>query len=76
MIEGRLAGHRNAIVWPDNAADIPDRDPSFLISYQPLELGGKPRGRQESVAKDLLEKCGENPAAPTRSGRRQRHSNR
>jgi hypothetical protein len=61
MIEGRLAGHRNAIVWPDNAADIPDRDPSFLISYLPLELGGKPRGQQESVAKDLLEKCGEKP---------------
>jgi hypothetical protein len=61
MIEGRLAGHRNAIVWPDNAADIPDRDPSFLISYLPLELGGKPRGQQESAAKDLLEKCGEKP---------------
>src|SRR5436190_17100748 len=61
MIEGRLAGHRNAIVWPDNAADIPDRDPSFLIAYLPLELGGKPRGQQESVAKDSLEKCGEKP---------------
>jgi hypothetical protein len=61
MIEGRLAGHRNAIVWPDTAADIPDRDPSFLISYLPLELGGKPRGQQESAAKDLLEKCGEKP---------------
>lgn len=61
MIEARLAGHRNAIVWPENAADIPDRDPSFLIAYLPLELGGKPRGQQESVAKDLLEKCGEKP---------------
>ncbi len=61
MIEARLAGHRNAIVWPENAADIPDRDPSFLVAYLPLELGGKPRGQQESVAKDLLEKCGEKP---------------
>jgi Protein of unknown function (DUF499) len=61
MIEARLAGHRNAIVWPENAADIPDRDPLFLIAYLPLELGGKPRGQQESVAKDLLEKCGEKP---------------
>src|SRR5438132_6227285 len=61
MIEARLAGHRNAIVWPENAADISDRDPSFLIAYLPLELGGKPRGQQESVAKDLLEKCGEKP---------------
>ncbi len=61
MIEARLAGHRNAIVWPESAADIPDRDPSFLVAYLPLELGGKPRGHQESVAKDSLEKCGEKP---------------
>jgi hypothetical protein len=61
MIEVRLAGHRNAIVWPESSADISDRDPSFLIAYLPIELGGKPRGQQESVAKDLLEKCGEKP---------------
>jgi hypothetical protein len=61
MIEARLAGHRNAIVWPESPADIPDRDPSFLVAYLPLELGGKPRVQQESAAKDLLEKCGEKP---------------
>ena len=61
MIEARLAGHRNAIVWPENPADIPDRDPSFLVAYLPLELGGKPASQQETVAKDLLEKCGEKP---------------
>lgn len=61
MIEARLAGHRNAIVWPESAADIPDRDPSFLVAYLPPELGGKPRGQQETVAKELLEKCGEKP---------------
>jgi hypothetical protein len=61
MIEARLAGHRNAIVWPENAADITDRDPSFLIAYLPLELAGKPKSNQETVAKDLLEKCGEKP---------------
>jgi hypothetical protein len=61
MIEARLAGHRSAIVWPESSADLPDRDPSFLVAYLPLELGGKPRGQQETVAKDLLEKCGEKP---------------
>ncbi len=61
MIEARLAGHRCAIVWPESAADIPDRDPSFLVAYLPLELGGKPRGQQETTAKNLLEKCGEKP---------------
>jgi hypothetical protein len=61
MIEARLAGHRSAIVWPESPAAIPDRDPSFLVAYLPLELGGKPRGQQETVAKELLEKCGEKP---------------
>ena len=47
MIESRLAGHRNAIVWPESAADIPDRDPSFLFAYLPLEFSrqaAKPAG--------------------------------
>ena len=61
MIEARLAGHRNAIVWPENAADIPDRDPSFLIAYLPLELSGKPRSQHDAFAKDFMEKCGEKP---------------
>src|SRR5436190_1931349 len=56
MIEARLAGHRSAIVWPEEPAAIPDNDPSFLVAYLPLELGGKPRGQQEAVAKDLFEK--------------------
>jgi hypothetical protein len=61
MIESRLAGHRNAIVWPESTADIPDRDPSFLIAYLPLEFSGKPRSQQETLAKDLLEKFGDRP---------------
>jgi hypothetical protein len=61
MIEARLAGHRSAIVRPESPADISDRDPSFLVAYLPLELGGKPRRQQETTAKDLLEKCGEKP---------------
>jgi hypothetical protein len=61
MIESRLAGHRNAIVWPENPGDIPDRDPSFLIAYLPLEFAGKPRSQQETTARELLEKCGEKP---------------
>ena len=61
MIETRLAGHRNAIVWPESAADIPDRDASFLVAYMPLEMSGKPRSQQETLAKDYLEKFGEKP---------------
>jgi hypothetical protein len=61
MIEARLAGHRNAIVWPDSSADIPDRDPSFLIAYLPLEFAAKTRHDQEAFAKECLEKYSEKP---------------
>lgn len=61
MIEARLAGHRNAIVWPDEPSAIDDNDPQFLVAYLPLELAGKPKSNQETVAKDLLEKSGEKP---------------
>ncbi|MBI4329820.1 MAG: DUF499 domain-containing protein [Chloroflexi bacterium] len=61
MLEARLAGQREAIVWPEKPADIPDRDPSFLVAYLPLEFGGKPRAAQEEDAKVLLEKSGDKP---------------
>ncbi|MCS6954636.1 MAG: DUF499 domain-containing protein, partial [Bryobacteraceae bacterium] len=61
MLEARLAGHRTAIVWPEKSADIPDKDPSFLVAYLPLEFGGKPKAEQEAQAKELLGKCGEKP---------------
>lgn len=61
MIEARLAGHRNAIVWPESPGDIPDRDPSFLVAYLPLEFASKPRSQQETIATDMLEKYGEKP---------------
>jgi hypothetical protein len=61
MIEARLAGHRNAIVWPDQPSGIDDNDPQFLVAYLPLEFSGKPKGNQEAVAKELLEKSGEKP---------------
>jgi hypothetical protein len=61
MIEARLAGHRNVIVWPESPGDIPDHDPTFLVAHLPLEFAGKPRTQQETTAKGLLEKCGEKP---------------
>jgi len=61
MLEKRLAGHREAIIWPEKSADIPDRDPSFLVAYLPLEFGTKPRTAQEEAAKDLLAKSGDRP---------------
>ncbi|WP_106007145.1 ATP-binding protein, partial [Moorella stamsii] len=59
MLEERLAGHREAIVWPEKSLDIPDHDPSFLIAYLPLEFGGQPRPTQEETAKELLQSYGD-----------------
>jgi len=61
MLEARLAGHRTAVIWPEKTGDVPDKDPSFLIAYLPLEFGGKPKSGQEAQGKDLLEKYGEKP---------------
>ena len=61
MLERRLAGHRSAIVWPEKPADVPDRDPSFLVAYMPLDFAGLPRDERESQAKEFLGKYGEKP---------------
>lgn len=61
MLEVRLAGHRTAIVWPEKPADVPDKDPSFLVAYLSLEFGAKPRAAQEAQAKEILEKFGDKP---------------
>jgi hypothetical protein len=61
MLEARLAGHREAIVWPEKNSEVPDRDPAFLVAYLPLEFGGKPRKEQEQIAKGFFEKSGDRP---------------
>ena len=61
MIEARLAGYRTAVVWPEKAADVSDKDASFLIAYLPLEFGAKPKTAQEAQAKAILEKYGDKP---------------
>jgi hypothetical protein len=61
MLGERVAGHREAIVWPQEPAGIADRDPSFLIAYLPIEFGGKPRQDKDETAKSLFEKYGDKP---------------
>ena len=58
MIETRLAGQPSAIVWPAKAADIPDREPRFLIAYLPLEHATLSELEQQSTVKDLVENYG------------------
>lgn len=61
MIESRLAGHHEAIVWPEKTAEVPHDDPRFLIAYMPLEFGGMPKTWQEDKAKEFFEKYGDKP---------------
>jgi len=61
MLEGRLAGHHEAIVWPDKTTEVPHEDPRFLVAYMPLEFGGKPKSSQEEKAKEFFEKHGDRP---------------
>ena len=58
MIEARLAGQPSAIVWPAKAADIPDREPRFLIAYLPLEHAALAEAEQRSTVRDLVENYG------------------
>jgi len=61
MLEERLAGHREALVWPERSGDISDKDPAFLVAYLPLEFAAMPQAGQEAHAKELLEKHGDKP---------------
>jgi hypothetical protein len=61
MIESRLAGHHETIVWPEKTAEVPHDDPRFLIAYMPLEFGGMPKTWREDKAKEFFEKYGDKP---------------
>ncbi len=37
-LTNRLSGRLGAIVWPDTSANIPDKEPRFLLAYLPLEF--------------------------------------
>jgi len=61
MLEERLAGHHEAIVWPGKTSDVPHDDPRFLVAYMPLEFGGEPKPKQEEKAREFFEKYGDRP---------------
>ncbi len=59
MLEARLAGKADAIVWPATSQDLPDKEPRFLVGYMPLEVAGKTNAQQDEAAKAVLAKYGE-----------------
>ena len=58
MIEERLAGQRSAVVWPAKPADVPDKEPQFLIAYLPLEFVAQSATEQKRSALDICENYG------------------
>jgi hypothetical protein len=61
MLQTRLAGKNDAIVWPATSHDLPDKEPCFLIGYMPLEFAGKTADKQEDEARLMLSKHGDGP---------------
>ncbi|MBN2133793.1 MAG: ATP-binding protein [Sedimentisphaerales bacterium] len=61
MLEARLAGRNEAVVWPATSQDLPDKEPRFLVGYMPLEIAGRNGGQQDDAAKAMLSKYGDAP---------------
>ncbi len=61
LLEQRLAGKNDAIVWPPTSQDLPNNEPCFLIGYMSLELAGKSASQQNEEAVAMLSKFGEKP---------------
>lgn len=59
LLEQRLAGKNDAIVWPATSQDLPDKEPCFLIGYMPLELANKSASQQDEAAVAMLSKYGD-----------------
>lgn len=61
MLEARLAGKADAVVWPATSQDLPDKEPLFLVGYMPLDVAGKSGSQQDDAAKAMLSKYGDAP---------------
>jgi hypothetical protein len=60
MLEARITG-RNTVVWRAKSADIPDKEPYFLIVYMPLDFGTQAHSGREAAAKEIFETSGSGP---------------
>ncbi len=61
LLDQRLAGHHEAVVWPARSQDVADKEPRFLLAYLPLEFAARTRGEQEAAAREMLRQDGARP---------------
>jgi len=59
MLEERIGGARNAVVWPEKSGEIDDHVAMFMLAYAPLDFATKPKSERERLAKEVFEKHGE-----------------
>ena len=59
LLDSRLAGRPEAIVWPTDSNGIDDKEPRFLIGYLPLEFTAHGAAEQTRVGLDLLFRHGD-----------------
>lgn len=58
MLEKRLAGHHDAVIWPKQSQDISDEEPRFIIGYLPLSFANLKKSEQEQQAIEFLTNFG------------------
>jgi len=61
LLEERLAGHRDAIIWPKDTMDIQDKEPRFLFGYLHPDSAFKSKADKTETAKSFFEKYGDKP---------------
>jgi len=60
-LEKRLAGQKSATIWPSASQEIPDEEPTFLVSYLPPEFCELKQADQDKNARELLTQYGNRP---------------
>lgn len=58
-LEGKLAGNKNARVWPADSKAMDDGEPVFMIGYLPLDFSAKTKKDQEAWAIDVFKSMGD-----------------
>lgn len=61
LLEGRLAGKPEAIVWPATSQALPDKEPQFLVAYMGPDYATKTAAQQNDAAITMLSKYDSGP---------------
>jgi hypothetical protein len=60
MLEARISSS-NAAVWPGKTGEVPDKEPTFLVAYLPLEFVSETKIERQVKAKEMFENYGDKP---------------